>query len=83
MPQDEQSDQRPALPQHPSQAGPPIPDRCRAARIGEVTHFAQCLVKGRVPCPHRFSFGIHHYCEHPDREAIIARTLATEGPLGK
>jgi hypothetical protein len=83
MPADEQFDQGPALPEPASQAGPAILDRCRAARIGDVTDFAQCLVQTRGSCQHGFSSGSFSYCVHPRRETIIARTLATEGPYGK
>jgi hypothetical protein len=63
--------------QSASQAGPEILDDCRAARIEEVTHFAQCLVKTRPSCRHRLTFSTFRYCIHPQREAIIARTLAS------
>jgi hypothetical protein len=82
MSQDEQFDQGPALPQPAAQAGPAFMDDCRAVRIGEVTHFAQCLVEARASCPHRFAVNAFLYCVHPEREAIIARTLAREGPAG-
>jgi hypothetical protein len=51
-------------------------------RIDEVADFANCLVKPAEPCPHGFVSGSFHYCMHPDREAIIARTLAAEPPPG-
>jgi len=78
----EQSGQRPAPPQPASQAGPEILNDCRAARIDEVTHFAQCLVKTRPSCRHRLTFSTFRYCIHPHREAIIARTLAADLPPG-
>lgn len=80
MPADEQFDQGPALPEPASQAGPAILDRCRAARIGDVTDFAQCVIGALGSCPHGFSAGNYNYCVHPQREAIIARTLAAEEP---
>jgi hypothetical protein len=83
MPQGEQSDQGPAPPQSASGAGPVIRDDCRAARIGEVAEFAECQVKTDASCPHRLVFNAYLYCVHPQREAIIARTLAREGPPGK
>jgi len=58
-----------------------LPD-CRATRIGDVTAFANCLVEPSAPCPHGFVSGSFHYCVHPQREAIIARTLAAELPTG-
>jgi hypothetical protein len=76
----EQSDQQPALPQPASQAGPEILDDCRAARIPDVTDFAECLVKARPACPNRLTFSVFRYCVHPLREAIIARTLVAELP---
>jgi hypothetical protein len=82
MSADEQFDQGPALPQPASQAGVAIPPHCRAARIGDATDFANCLVETREPCPHGFVSGSFHYCVHPQREAIIARTLAAESPPG-
>jgi hypothetical protein len=79
MPQDEQVGQWPAPPQPASEAGPGIPDRCRAARIDDVAQFANCLVETITDCPHRFAFSAFRYCVHPQREVIIARTLAAEG----
>jgi hypothetical protein len=83
MLEDQQLDPGPALPQPAPQAGPAILNDCRAARIGEVTDFAECQVKTDASCPHRFAFNAFRYCVHPQREAIIARTLAAEGPPGK
>jgi hypothetical protein len=80
---DENFDEGPAQPQPASQEGPAFLDRCRAARIGDVTHFAECLVEARESCQYGFSFGNRNYCEHPRREAIIARTLDAEGPSGR
>jgi hypothetical protein len=81
MAANEQFDQGSAPTQPASQAGPAILAGCRAARIGDVTEFAQCLVQARDSCPHGFSSGSFNYCIHPLREEIIARTLAAEGPL--
>jgi hypothetical protein len=72
--------QGPAPPQPASEPGPLIRDDCRAARIGEVTEFAECQGKTDASCPHRLVFNAYLYCVHPQREAIIARTLAPEGP---
>ena len=83
MPEDEQFGQGPALAQPAAQAGPAFRDDCRAARIGEVTHFAQRLVEDRAACPHRFAFNAYLYCVHLEREAIIARTLDREGRADK
>jgi hypothetical protein len=83
MSEDEQFRQGSALPRRASHAGPAIRDRCRAARIGDVPDFAECLVKARGPCKHGFSFGNRNYCAHPQRELIIARTLTAEGPPGQ
>jgi hypothetical protein len=82
MPHGEQSDHGTALPKPASQAGPAIPDNCRAARIGDATDFANCLVQAAESCPHGFASGSFHYCVHPQRETIIARTLAAESPSG-
>jgi hypothetical protein len=78
----EQSHQGPGLPDPASHPGPAILDDCRAARIADVTDFAECLVNTRPSCPNRLTFSTFRYCVHPQREAIIARTLATESPLG-
>jgi hypothetical protein len=80
MPADQHFDQGPALPEPASQAGPAILDRCRAARIDDVTDFAACLVETGTACTHRLAFNAFRYCVHPQREAIIARTLAAEPP---
>ena len=82
MSEDEPFGQEPAQAQPAPQATPAFPDRCRATRIGEVTEFAQCLVQPWPLCEHGFSFGSTYYCEHPQREAIIARTLAADKTVG-
>jgi hypothetical protein len=74
----EQSDQSPAPPQPAFQEGPEILDDCRAARIPDVTDFAECLVKTLPSCPNRLTFSAFRYCVHPHREAIITRTLAAD-----
>jgi hypothetical protein len=78
----EQADRDPALPPPASEAGPAILDDCRAARIGDATDFANCLVTTDEPCPHRLAFNDYRYCVHPHREAIVARTLPAELPPG-
>jgi hypothetical protein len=83
MPADEQFDQGAALPQPAPQPAPAILNACRAARIGDVLDFAQCLVEAGASCPHGFEASSFHYCVHPQREAIVRRTLAAEGPPGK
>jgi hypothetical protein len=83
MPADEQFDQRLALPQPASKLGQAVLDDCRAARIGDVTEFAECLVKTRASCSHGFVFNAFRYCVHPQREKIMARTLAAEPPPAK
>ena len=82
MPSGEQFDQEPALPQPASQAGAAILPGCRAARIGDATDFANCLVEAAESCPNGFVSVSFHYCVHPRREAIIARTQAAELPPG-
>jgi hypothetical protein len=82
MSQSAQFDEGPAPSQPVSQAGSPIRDDCRAAPIGEVTAFAECLTKTGAACPHRMAFNAWLYCLHPQRELIIARTLAREEPRG-
>ena len=80
---DEQSDHGPALPHPAPQAGPEIFDDCHAARIADITDFAECLVETHPDCPHRLAFRAFRYCVNPQREAIIARTLAAELPPGQ
>jgi hypothetical protein len=82
MPTDEPFDQGTALPQLGSRLEPPILNWCRAARIGDAIDFAECLVKTGASCPHCLVFNTFLYCVHPQREQIIARTLATEPPPG-
>jgi hypothetical protein len=77
---DNQSDQGPAVPQPASQEGPVIAGDCRAARIGDVADFAQCLMEDRADCPQRFVAHRFYYCVHPQREKIIARTQAVRLP---
>jgi hypothetical protein len=83
MTADEQINERSALPQPACQAESAILSDCRAARIGEVTAFAQCLVEGDASCPHRFVISAFYYCVHPQREAIIGRTVAADGSSGQ
>jgi hypothetical protein len=83
MPQNEQSDDTPAPRQAASAAEPAISDDCRAARIEEVTQFAECRMTTSASCPYRMTFNAYLYCVHPQREAIIARTLAEEEARGK
>jgi hypothetical protein len=83
MSQNERSEEEPAPHQAACAAEPAICDDCRAARIEEVTQFAECLVTTSTSCPHRMTFNAYLYCVHPQRDAIIARTLANEGPAGK
>jgi hypothetical protein len=68
-----------AIPPAPQRA-PQIPRGCRAARIGDITAFAECLAKRPASCPHRFPFGSSYFCEHPQRDAIIARTQVAQRP---
>jgi hypothetical protein len=83
MPPDDYFDQGPGLQQSASEAGAVIRNDCRAARIGEVTDFAECRAETDTSCPHRFAFNAFRYCAHPQREAIIAHTPAREGHLDK
>ena len=83
MPHNERFDQGQALPPPAAEAGSAIRPDCQAARIGEVTEFAECLVKTGESCPHRLTFNAFLFCVHPQREGIIARTPAQEGPAGK
>jgi hypothetical protein len=83
MTADEQFDQGPALPQPASPLRQAVLDDCRAARIGDVTEFAECLVTTRASCAHGFAANAFRYCVHPQREEIIARTLAAEPPPAK
>ena len=80
MPQSDRLDEGPAPSPSAFQAGSPLRDDCRAARIDEITEFAECLGKADQSCPHRMTFSTYLYCLHPQREAIIARTLARQKP---
>ena len=73
--QPDHSDPDPPSPKPASQVEPPVLDTCLAARIGDAIDFANCLVKAAESCPHGFVSGSFHYCVHPHREKIIARTL--------
>jgi hypothetical protein len=83
MPQKEQMGDESGFAQPPSEGGPLIRHECRAARIDDVTEFAECLGKAVQSCPHRLTFSHYLYCLHPQREAIIARTMAREQSPGK
>jgi len=82
MSEGQQVGQESPLLQPASEAGAVIRDHCRAARIGEVTEFAECQAKSDASCPHRFAFNAYLYCVHPQREAIIARRLARQMTSG-
>jgi hypothetical protein len=56
----------------------PDPAICRAKYNG-LDFYPDCLVEGPFYCKHALSFGFGHYCTHPDRKEIIARTEAGEG----
>jgi hypothetical protein len=53
----------------------PDPEICRADPL-ELEGFAGCLVQHPWTCAHFVSFGGGHYCRHPERDQIIARTKA-------
>ena len=80
MPADDQFYQWPEPLQSAPQAGPVILDQCRAARIDDVTDFAECLVKTSAACAYYLTLSAFRYCVHPRREEIIARTLAAGPP---
>ena len=71
------------LPQPAAQAGSVVRSRCRAARIGDIADFAECLVISDDSCQHRLVFNTYRYCVHPQREVIIAQTLAGGLPPGR
>ena len=54
----------------------PDPAICRALRV--LPNLVECLVVKPRPhvCPHATPFGSGIFCKHPDREQIIARTIA-------
>ncbi len=79
MPAGDQFNQEPGSPQPAFGQELAILDDCRAVRLGEITEFAECLVQTRPSCAHRLVFSRFHYCLHPRREEIIARTLSA-GP---
>jgi hypothetical protein len=57
------------------QPSPKLPDMaiCRAVKM-EYGSFVSCLVNSPGRCPYLFCLGYEFFCEHPDREGIIART---------
>ena len=71
------------VPQPAAQAGPVARSRCRAARIGDIADFAECLVISDDSCQHRLVFNTYRYCVHPQREIIMLRTLTGGLPPGK
>jgi hypothetical protein len=52
-----------------------LPDRqlCRAAPL--TNRFAKCLVTNPMRCQYAMPFGYTHLCGHPERAAIVDRTI--------
>lgn len=51
-------------------------EQCRAQRANNGPGFVYCLKAGVPNCEHIGFMDTIPYCLNPDREAIIARTLA-------
>lgn len=54
----------------------PLPDlaACRALRV--LPTLVECLVMKGHLCPYSTPFGSGLFCEHPERDQIVARTKA-------
>jgi hypothetical protein len=57
-------------------AGAPVPAKCRAEEFGFKVRSAWCLVKSPKRCSFAVPFAGGFICCHPQRERIVARTLA-------
>jgi len=55
----------------------PNPAICRA-RPAKLPDMAYCLVRDPTECEHVRYFNEVAYCTHPQREAIIAKTVTQE-----
>ena len=55
-------------------AGAPDPARCRARELTSAKDLADCLVEPLPACKFLLSFGNGGFCQHPERDRIIART---------
>jgi len=55
-------------------ASQPIGADCRAGSLGGIEGFAECLTERPANCKFLFRYGQGHFCTHPKREEIVART---------
>ncbi|HVM51509.1 MAG TPA: hypothetical protein VMU04_25985 [Candidatus Acidoferrum sp.] len=70
------STDKPPRPPQEAAADSTVSDACRAKPVGNITEFAECLVKGHDDCRHGLRFGESRFCWHPRRQEIIARTAS-------
>ena len=52
----------------------PLPASCRARAVGDITDFSECLTEQPASCAHGIPFGESRFCQHPQRQEIVART---------
>ena len=57
-------------------AGAPDPAKCRAVPIVQDGKTARCISETGHKCSFSQAYGSGRFCEHPDRNHIVARTLA-------
>jgi hypothetical protein len=62
-------------------AGAPDASKCRAVPIVDGGKNAQCITELSPKCGFSKTYGSGYFCEHPERERIIARTLAERKAL--
>ena len=74
-------------PMEPSSEASPAPERvlpdskvCRAR--GWIGIYALCLVENPSICRYAVSFNTGHFCNHPQRKAIVAKTKADNKHTG-
>jgi hypothetical protein len=54
---------------------PPFAETCRARSLWSINESAECLVPPPQNCEYVLSYGGHCYCQHPQRQEIVTRTL--------
>jgi hypothetical protein len=71
---DESSSGQGAQPGPGPGASEPFRADCRASRLSGIEGFAECLTLCSANCKFLFTYGQGHFCTHPKREEIVART---------
>jgi hypothetical protein len=69
-------DRKPAI-----ASGAPDPSKCRAVKVVEGGQTARCISETAPKCNYSKPYGSGHFCEHPDRERIVQRTLVEKKKL--